>query len=127
MKRFLLIFTTCMLFTPFVNAQKRNDLTGPRAKNYVPWRNNSEKPAVIYIVKTDRVTGPQAKNKKHWIKSQKPEEREYVNITTSSRHNLKGPRAKNHNPWLAKPHSKKVGAKTSSEDQKQKAKQNQSN
>ncbi|UII23164.1 hypothetical protein [Fulvivirga ligni] len=77
-------------------AQERNDLKGPEAKNYKPWKNKSTKKLITY--RREILQGPDAKNQKPW----KKEVNQYQEVAGRSNHNLQGPRAKNHKPWQSK-------------------------
>lgn len=114
MKRVLLIFSAMMIFASWGYAQQRKELKGPEAKNYKPWKDNSEKSIAVYKVNPERLTGPEAKNKKPWDKSPKPAQ--YMAITTSSQPKLQGPKAKNWKPWYSDQPTKKVYVETTSDE-----------
>lgn len=96
MKKLVLFFLASILFTSIGYAQHRNGLTGPKAKNYKHWQDNSDKSTLVYKVSKKQLTGPKAKNK-HLLKDQ--EDVQYANVSTSSQPRLTGPKAKNQKLW----------------------------
>lgn len=99
-KHVLSILTTglCVALLSFGGmAQDRNDLKGPKAKNFKPWQSEGEGATLHTSVKSERLTGPEAKNSKPW----QTEVREFNTVATPrlNRNELKGPRAKNLKPW----------------------------
>ncbi|MFT4833681.1 MAG: hypothetical protein ACI83W_000307 [Marinoscillum sp.] len=96
----ILIITLGFIFsTLLVGAQAKNDLKGPAAKNYKPWRDKTEINVPTPVIAVDKVAlkGPAAKNHKPW---KVDSETEYVAIEIGSpRTELKGPAAKNYKPW----------------------------
>lgn len=91
------VFILAFFFTIVLgNAQAFNDLQGPAAKNYKPWKDNSKKTTAMVNVKPNDKQGPAFKNAKAWelntakvplISKPVLEEREF------------GPKAKNRQPW----------------------------
>ena len=69
--------------------------TGPKAKNYKPWKKNSESNRLVTFKDKGSVVGPKAKNKKSWTSSNT----ETTPITSSKKQKLTGPKAKNYKPW----------------------------
>lgn len=92
MKKLVLFLFASVLLTTIGYAQTRGGLTGPKAKNYKSWQDNSEKATVVHQVSKKQMTGPQAKNK-HLRKSQGTEE--YAVVSSPNRERLTGPKAKN--------------------------------
>ncbi|MDW3209737.1 MAG: hypothetical protein R8N23_07715 [Reichenbachiella sp.] len=95
-----LLFTLgALFFIITVNqAQNRNDLKGPKAKNYKVWQDDS--PSVTVYTNSDQVTlkGPEAKNQKVWAETTAKENKVTIKRDTR-RIGLKGPAAKNFKPW----------------------------
>ncbi|MBU2916279.1 MULTISPECIES: hypothetical protein [Reichenbachiella] len=83
-------------------AQSRNDLKGPAAKNYKPWKdkNKTEVSIVMKSTDADRVQGPAAKNQKAWDQDSKADFQEVALV--SRKNDLKGPAAKNQKVWANK-------------------------
>lgn len=94
MKRFtyLLVAGFFAFATSFANAQSSQDDTGPKAKNYKPWK-QQEKNAMATVGSLPTVKGPKYKNQK----PNKSEEVILVKIDTSLAEKAKvtGPKAKN--------------------------------
>lgn len=95
-----LIFTlSAIFFVCTVNqAQSKNDLKGPKAKNYKVWQDDS--PSTTVYTSSNQITpkGPEAKNQNAWEKT--TSDKNKVAIVRDSRKNsLKGPAAKNFKPW----------------------------
>lgn len=91
-----------ILFTAtamFANAQSRNDLKGPAAKNHKPWKSKAKTEQTIVMKSTDseKVQGPAAKNNKVRSQEEVVEFREVAIVSEKS--SLKGPAAKNTKVW----------------------------
>lgn len=86
-----------LTMTVGLQAQSRNDLKGPAAKNYKVWQNKDQKQyAVNTQFKKERLMGPEAKNRVPW------ENKDFSNLPTtqSVRKRVTGPDAKNRKPWI---------------------------
>ncbi|MCV9386025.1 hypothetical protein [Reichenbachiella ulvae] len=84
----------------FAGAQGRNNLKGPAAKNYKPWKDDVKTEQTI-VMKSDnakKLQGPAAKNNKVWAEENKEDFTEIAVV--SDRPALKGPAAKNHKVWM---------------------------
>lgn len=95
-----IIFTLGALFIACTvsQAQSKNDLKGPKAKNYKVWQDDSQSVAVVTEANATTVKGPEAKNKKVWTDSTADDNK--ITIKRDTRKNsLKGPAAKNFKPW----------------------------
>lgn len=95
-----LIFTLGALFIACTvsQAQSKNDLKGPKAKNYKVWQDDSKSIDVYTDANQTAVKGPEAKNQKVWADTTSDENR--LTIKRDMRKNsLKGPAAKNYKPW----------------------------
>ncbi|SMD37238.1 hypothetical protein SAMN04488029_3311 [Reichenbachiella faecimaris] len=95
-----LIFTLCALFMTCAmsQAQSKNDLKGPKAKNYKVWQDDSQSVTVYTEANQASLKGPEAKNQKVWADSTADTNK--VTIKRDTRKNsLKGPAAKNFKPW----------------------------
>lgn len=80
-----------------VFAQKRNDFTGPKHKNFKPWIHKKTPTLVYKNTNSENVKGPEFKNRKIW--ETKSEDLELITISKSKKSKLKGPKFKNHKPW----------------------------
>lgn len=78
-------------------AQSRNDLKGPAAKNFKPWKNNYPKSTLLVTTSRDNLKGPEAKNYK--LHTKENAHYETSRVVMGRKKNLKGPRAKNAKPW----------------------------
>ena len=99
MKKVILSSLILMLVSSISYSQSyKNDLKGPKAKNYKPWKNTEK--AENNIVYTDTQTKPEglkAKNHKPW---ENKENQDYVaaNYIEAKKSRLMGPKAKNYKP-----------------------------
>ena len=97
MKKYIFLsITFCLMLAFSATAQSRNELKGPKAKNYKVWEN--DEPAKPVLFKTGESTkGAKAKN-------QRPLERKngetVVANTSGTTKKLQGPAAKNKKPWM---------------------------
>jgi hypothetical protein len=86
-----------MFFTiSLVNAQEFQELKGPAAKNYKPWKQQARTGSLL--VKTTPVDqqGPEAKNQRVW---EQDIEKEELPVGIEARERVTGPEAKNKRPW----------------------------
>ncbi|MEQ9289828.1 MAG: hypothetical protein RIG77_23065 [Cyclobacteriaceae bacterium] len=99
MKKYFLIPAILLLFVAFGQAQHRNGLKGPKAKNYKPWKDTTKSSAtlVTYEEPANKLKGPEAKNYKKW--QDKGVEKNTILVSTGDTKKLKGPAAKNHKVW----------------------------
>lgn len=97
MKKLLFTLGALFFICTVSQAQSKNDLKGPKAKNYKVWQDDS--PSVTLYTNADQVTlkGPEAKNKKVWADT--ADENKIVIKRDTRRKGLKGPAAKNFKPW----------------------------
>lgn len=95
-----LIFTLgALFFICTVNqAQSKNDLKGPKAKNYKVWQDDSPATAVYTSADQASIKGPEAKNQKVWADTTTEENKVAIKRDTRKK-GLKGPAAKNFKPW----------------------------
>lgn len=98
MKKLIFILTVSLAVCTVAQAQSKNDLKGPKAKNYKVWEDDS--PAIVVYTDANKevVKGPEAKNKKAWETSTTDENKVVIKRDTK-RTSLKGPAAKNYKPW----------------------------
>ena len=89
-------FFLALLFVVGGNAQNRDNLKGPKAKNYRPSKTEAkaQKPILSYDRKSS-LKGPSAKNYKPW-KEKSRVKKSPVDMKRSK--NLMGPKAKNYKP-----------------------------
>ena len=78
-------------------AQKRNDLQGPKYKNYKPWKHDTKSTVLFVTDVKSELKGPEYKNYKPSKKASK--EVNKIVITRSKRSELTGPAYKNYKPW----------------------------
>ncbi|UII19632.1 hypothetical protein [Fulvivirga ligni] len=81
-----------------VQAQSRNELQGPEAKNYKVWKYGAEPKEVVTVSKVT-VQGPEAKN---MSVAERNDNATTTQIKTSEKPRLMGPKAKNYKPWKKK-------------------------
>ncbi len=93
--------------------QTRNDLQGPKAKNYKPWKDKSKSSAPALIAKDTgrRLMGPAAKNAKPW-KINRLKSNLLLVKTDPNRFKMMGPDAKNYQPWKYRDRSGNYGLRT---------------
>lgn len=96
MKKLWMIGTAMLLWIGAANAQEWNDLKGPAAKNYKPWKSQARN--VTADVRSERsdVQGPEFKNQKPWNQSDATMP---VDTTLDTSDKVTGPKAKNKKPW----------------------------
>lgn len=96
MIRFTCMLAACFLAFNVSNAQSHQDLKGPAAKNYKPWKQQARKGTLLVTVDEEKVKGPAYKNKK-------PQKGDFevveVNADLRKREHVTGPKAKNSKPW----------------------------
>lgn len=96
MIRFTFMLAAGFLAFNIANAQSHQDLKGPAAKNYKPWKQQARKGTLMVKVDEAPLTGPGFKNKKLWqSQSQKAE----VSSDLIIRKRITGPKAKNKKVW----------------------------
>lgn len=100
MKKAVLIIPLIILFVSVGYGQAKNDLKGPAAKNYKPWKdkNKSHATLVTFDKSDKKLMGPEAKNHKPWENNEHYESVTLVS-TSNNKKKLKGPEAKNHKVW----------------------------
>jgi len=93
MMRFTYLFVAGMLAFNVTEAQ---DLKGPKAKNYKPWKAQAK--TATLVVKTDEpsLKGPAFKNKKAWESQANTVE---VLPQSHQKERVTGPKAKNRKLW----------------------------
>jgi uncharacterized protein YdeI (BOF family) len=90
-----LIFT---LAATVALAQAPEDLKGPKAKNYKPWKDTTRtNTQVLLATNEEQLQGPEAKNKKVWQNDSTVDKK--VVKTGDKKTKPKGPKAKNAKPW----------------------------
>ncbi|MEX2565933.1 MAG: hypothetical protein WD431_08325 [Cyclobacteriaceae bacterium] len=96
MIRFTFILAACFLAFNVSNAQSHQDLKGPAAKNYKPWKQQARTGSLLVKVDEKKEKGPAYKNKKH-----RKVDYEVVEINSDllKRERITGPKAKNSKPW----------------------------
>jgi len=97
MKNGFLIIVLILGTLTMANGQSRNDLKGPKAKNFKPWMNKTELPTTIVTTDKKDLKGPEAKNLKRWRDERASNEQ--IVVFGDSKPKLKGPAAKNYKPW----------------------------
>ncbi|HLT08697.1 MAG TPA: hypothetical protein VK014_14290 [Cyclobacteriaceae bacterium] len=89
---------SCLLVAGLLvfGVSEAQDVKGPKAKNYKPWKEQAKKGTIVVYADEPAVKGPSYKNKKAW-----EAEAVKVNITspTESRQQVTGPKAKNRKVW----------------------------
>ncbi len=96
----LLIASLVLIFVVSYSAQaqSRNSLKGPAAKNYKPWKNTESSSTQVVIAAEKEVKkGPAAKNEKVW--ERKSANTQYVAVDSTPKTKLMGPAAKNRKVW----------------------------
>lgn len=78
------------------NVSEAQELKGPKAKNYKPWKEQARKGTLVVNADEPSVKGPAFKNKKAW-----DSQAEKVEITpqVGAKENVTGPKAKNRKFW----------------------------
>lgn len=98
MKKLSITLFAVIFVCAFGQAQSKNDLKGPKAKNYKVWQDDSQSVNVFTETNQTAVKGPEAKNQKVWADSTAEENKVTIKRDTR-KNNLKGPAAKNFKPW----------------------------
>ncbi|WP_152286527.1 hypothetical protein [Flavicella marina] len=92
-----LVWIVAILVGVGMNAQSRNDLKGPAAKNYKPWQHKTK------TVEITSSSTHQQSLRSHEHKNYKPwkdnSERTKIEVVSSNKHKLRSPEAKNYKPW----------------------------
>ncbi|WP_439482834.1 hypothetical protein [Cyclobacterium plantarum] len=96
MIRFTFILVAGFLAFNISNAQSLQDLKGPAAKNYKPWKEQARKGTLMVKVDDKKVKGPAFKNKKRF---KGDFEVFKVDAQLAKRERITGPKAKNRKPW----------------------------
>lgn len=78
------------------NVSEAQELKGPKAKNYKPWKEQARTGTPVVNADEPAVKGPAFKNKKAW-----DSQATKVEITPQAgvKENITGPKAKNRKPW----------------------------
>lgn len=97
-KLLILAFAGLFIGTTYSIAQSRNDLKGPKAKNYKHWENKDSKTAVLFTSEANP-KGPAAKNQKLWRNTPSTIEHAQLVDMSTRRTRVTGPKAKNSEPW----------------------------
>ncbi|MDO6738029.1 hypothetical protein [Wenyingzhuangia sp. 2_MG-2023] len=97
MKNFILILAIMAMGT--ANAQKKNELKGPEAKNYKPWQHKVAATVEVYSVDKSALRSKEVKNYKPWKKGKNVTTKKLVLASNYKRNELQGPAAKNYKPW----------------------------
>lgn len=92
-----LVWILAIMVGSSVYAQKQNQLQGPEAKNYKPWKYETEATVVVNKSSKKDLKGPEAKNFKPWKDENSTET--IAIVTDNKRRKLQGPAAKNYKPW----------------------------
>ncbi len=93
----LIIAISLTTFTTVSYAQVRNDLIGPAAKNYKPWKNKTKSISKLVSIRNKvNLRGPAAKNYKPW---RSRTDVKYSNVEFRGKSKRMGPAAKNSKPW----------------------------
>ncbi len=90
----VLIVLCCVGMT---HAQKRNELMGPEAKNYKPWKYEDSGDVLFARESVETLRSHEAKNARPWIQDDVAVQP--VTEPRKSRNRLQGPKAKNFKPW----------------------------
>lgn len=98
MKKLSITLCALIFVCAIGQAQSKNDLKGPKAKNYKVWADDSETVQVYTVANQETVKGPEAKNQKPW-KAQTAAENKVAIKRDTKKSSLKGPSAKNYKPW----------------------------
>ncbi|HLW19307.1 MAG TPA: hypothetical protein VKX33_03250 [Cyclobacteriaceae bacterium] len=96
MIRFTFILVAGLLACNVSNAQSPQELKGPKAKNYKPWKQQARTGTVAVKLQDIQQTGPAFKNKKAW---ETQTEKVSVSSDLRSGEQVTGPKAKNRKVW----------------------------
>jgi len=96
MIRFTCILVAGLLAANISNAQSPQEIKGPKAKNYKPWKQEAQTSALMVNVGETPPKGPAFKNKKSW-KNQA--DKVQVSSESKNKEQLTGPKAKNRKIW----------------------------
>ena len=102
-KTALILVATFISFT--VLSQNRNELKGPAAKNYKPWKNKVTSVEIYSNVSDADLKGPVAKNFKPWKRDKIDDSQKKSVALKAQKTKLQGPAAKNYKPWMNRPES----------------------
>ena len=93
MRRFIYLFVAGLLA---FNASAAQELKGPKAKNYKPWKEQSKTGILVVNADESAVKGPAFKNKKVW-----ETQADKVEITpkVGNKEDITGPKGKNRKVW----------------------------
>ena len=90
-----LIITAALTFCCLASfGQSKNDLKGPAAKNYKPWKDKTIGSPLVTQTQTNKLSGPEAKNAKAWEKNNT-----YMVAVKAVANKPKGLKAKNNKVW----------------------------
>lgn len=96
MKKLAFAIVALFFAVSFANAQEFQELKGPAAKNYKPWKQQARTGSLIVRTTPVDQQGPEAKNQKVW---EQDTEKEALPVGTEARERVTGPEAKNRRPW----------------------------
>jgi hypothetical protein len=101
MKKLSILLFAGILLSTMSMAQSRNDLKGPKAKNYKHWKHEESKSAILFTSEA-APKGPAAKNQKPWRNTPAVIESAQLVDLSTTRTRVTGPKAKNSEPWELK-------------------------
>jgi hypothetical protein len=96
MIRFTLLLAALFLTLNVSHAQSHEDLKGPAAKNYKPWKQQARNGVLLVNMEAADSKGPAYKNEKHRVKNVKKTE---AATNLRKRERITGPKAKNRKAW----------------------------
>jgi len=97
MKKIIFILPIFVFISSLGMAQSKNDLKGPKAKNYKHWKHDDSSSALLFTAEEETKKGPAAKNQKVWRNNPATiQSAQAVDLSSTPR--LKGPKAKNTPP-----------------------------
>lgn len=91
-----MIGAAILLSVGVANAQEWNELKGPAAKNYKPWKSQAKNASAEVRSERSDVQGPAFKNQKPWNQTDTTVP---VDTTLDTSEKVTGPKAKNRKPW----------------------------
>lgn len=96
MIRFTFMLAAAFLAFNIANAQSHQELKGPAAKNYKPWKEQARTGTLMVKLDATPLKGPAFKNQKKW-----ESEANTVDVPSELvvRERITGPKAKNRIPW----------------------------
>lgn len=96
MKKLWMIGTAMLLWIGAANAQEWNELKGPAAKNYKPWKSQAKNVTADVRSERSEAQGPEFKNQKPWNQTDATTP---IDTTLDTSKKVTGPKAKNKKPW----------------------------